>query len=95
MEDYQFIQLLERMDERSAQISQLIANNTAQLAQVINNQTTALHSITRYADVFAQSLTAIQQRQLFAMEERTIALQAAAKSLEIAARILQSFEAKQ
>lgn len=88
MEYHSIAEILQKFDERTAQIAELIKL----MGDGVNNQTMALHNLARISDVFAQSLTAISQRQIFAMEQQAHALEISAQALRIASEILKRLE---
>lgn len=69
--------ILDKMDER-----------TAQIAELIRGHTLALENIARMTDAINQSLVAIQQRQVFALESLARSGEVSAQALRVSAEIL-------
>jgi hypothetical protein len=83
LDDITVIQILDRMDERTAQIAQIIATHSV-----------ALHNLARIADVMAQSLAAIQQRQIDVMKMQAHALEVSSQALQLTAAVLVKLEGR-
>lgn len=69
--------ILDKMDAR-----------TAQIAELIRGHTLALENIARMTDAINQSLVAIQQRQVFALELLARSGEVSAQALRVSAEIL-------